>query len=184
MLKEMLIESRSYDLLVRGTWRAYRVDESRRLGDEQLAEKSSEPLRLWLPSGTLMQWVTGTRPLRYNCLQLFWPQRWYMLSAFYDQRALVHTYASIIQPAMIEPDRLSFVDLDLSVLVKPDLSYEVLTQAEFEQIAEILHYDEQTRISALMALRTLTSSIQRSMGVFTYVPYTLHQEDFHLARCL
>ena len=183
MQKEMLIESRSYDLLVRGTWRAYQVDETRRLGDEHPVEKSYQPLRLWLPSGTSMHWATGTRALRYNCLQLFWSQRWYMLSAFYDQHTLVHTYASIIQPVTILADHLSYVDLDLSVLVRPDLSYEVLTQAEFEHMAEMLHYDEQTRISALMALRTLTSSIQRSVGVFTHVPHTLHQVDFHLAGC-
>jgi hypothetical protein len=183
MQQEMQVESRSYDLLVRGKWQGYRVDENKLLGDEQLAEKGSEPLRLWLPAGTLMQWSIGQRPLRNNCLQLLWPQRWYMLSAFYDQCILMYTYANIIQPATIGYDRLSYVDLDLSVLVKPDLSYEVLSQAEFEQMAEMLHYDEQTRISALMALRTLTSSIQRSIGVFANVPHTLRQADFHMAQC-
>ncbi|MBV9707576.1 MAG: DUF402 domain-containing protein [Chloroflexi bacterium] len=183
MQQEMQIESRSYDLLVRGRWQGYRVDESRVLGDEQLAEKGSEPLRLWLPTGTLMQWSTGKRPLRNNCLQLLWPQRWYILSAFYNQCVLMYTYASIILPPTIEYDRLSYVDLDLNVLVKPDLSYEVLTQAEFERMAEMLQYDEQTRIGALMALRTLTSSIQRSVGIFANVPHTLRQADFHMTQC-
>jgi len=59
------------------------------------------------------------------------------------------------------------------VLVQPNLSYEVLTQVEFEQAAEALRYDEETRISALMALRTLTSSIQLNVGVFAHVPYHL-----------
>jgi protein associated with RNAse G/E len=183
MQQEMQIESRSYDLLVRGRWQGYRVDESRLLGDEHPAEKGSEPLRLWLPAGTLMRWSTGQRALRNNCLQFIWPQRWYMLSAFYDQCVLMYTYANIIQPATIEYNRLSYVDLDLSVLVEPDLSYKVLTQVEFEQMAEILHYDEQTRISALMALRTLTSSIQRSVGIFTNVPHTLRQADCHMVQC-
>jgi protein associated with RNAse G/E len=93
----------------------------------------------------------------------------------------MHTYANVIQPATIGFERLSYVDLDLSVLVKPDLSYEVLTQAEFEQMAGMLHYDEDTRISALVALRSLTSVIQLSAGIFTAVPYQLKSVDFHMS---
>jgi protein associated with RNAse G/E len=182
MLQEFLVESRSYDQMLRGSWKAYKLSENERLGDEQLVDDANRGgTRVWLPAGTPMRWATGTRPLRSNCLQFFWPDRWYMLSAFYNGRALIHTYATIIQPASILLDRLAYVDLDLSILVKPDLSYEVLTQAEFEQAAELLHYDEETRIGALMALRTLTSSIQRSVGVFTVVPQRLQQTDFHLA---
>lgn len=182
MQQDFLVECRSYEKLLRGSWRAYKLDEQTQLGNE-ITDETRGGVRLWLPAGTLMNWATGTRPLRYNCVQFFWPERWYMLSAFYNQRALIHTYATIIQPAIIQPDRLSYVDLDLSVLVKPDLDYEVLTQAEFDQAAEMLHYTEDTRISALMALRTLTSSIQRSVGLFMAVPPQLQQTEFHLAHC-
>src|SRR6266487_823823 len=148
MQQDFLVESRSYDQGLRGSWRTYRLNEGMQLGDEQAPEESNDLLRLWLPVGTL-----------------------------------IHTYAAIIQPATIELDRLSYIDLDLSVLVKPDLSYEVLTQAEFEQMADLFHYDEETRIGALMALRTLTSTIQHSVGVFTAVPSRLQQSDFHLVHC-
>ncbi len=187
MQQQFLVESRSYDSMVRGSWSTYQLDahthlEEKPLHDEE-ANTNNGGIRLWLPAGTPMHWATGTRPLRSNCLQFFWPQRWYMLSAFYDGPTLIHTYANIIQPATILLDRVSYVDLDLSVLVKPDTSYEVLTQAEFDQTAEMLHYDEQTRISALMALRAVTSTIQRSVGLFTVVPHHLRQTDFHLAHC-
>lgn len=173
MQRNFLVESRSYDSFLRGSWRAYRLNGTIQLGDEQLPSDNDGLVRLWLPAGTPMNWATGTRPLRNNCVQFFWPERWYMLSAFYNETRLIHTYASIIQPALIQPDRLSYVDLDLSVLVKPNLSFEVLTQAEFEQAADQLHYSEETRISSLMALRTLTSSIQRSIGLFAVVPSRL-----------
>jgi protein associated with RNAse G/E len=183
MQLDFRVESRSYDQAIRGSWQAYRLDEDTLLSDENLTEVTGDCVRLWLPAGTLMHWTTQTRPLRYNCLQFFWPNRWYTFSAFYDGRALRHTYASIIQPARIEIERLSYVDLDLSVLVNADQTYEVLTQAEFEQLAELLHYSEETRISALMALRTITSSIQRSVGLFASVPHLLRQTDFHLSKC-
>src|SRR5437016_2801419 len=149
MQPDFQVESRSYDQAVRGSWRGYRLHATTLLSDEALAEAASDCQRLWLPAGTPMHWSTGTRPLRYNCLQFFWPQRWYTLSALYNGHSLVYTYASIIQPATIELERLYYVDLDLSLLVQPDLSYEVLTQAEFEQMADTLNYDEETRIGAL-----------------------------------
>jgi hypothetical protein len=168
MQQDFLVESRSYNQGIRGSWRTYKLDEGLRLGNEEVSETADDAVRLWLPAGTPMRWATGTRPLRNNCLQIFWPQRWYMLSAFYNNRMLMHTYAMVIQPAAIQLDRLSYTDLDLSVLVKPNLSYEVLTQA---------------RIGALMALRALTSTVQRSIGIFASVPSELRQTDFHLAHC-
>ncbi len=186
MQQVFLVESRSYDQTLRGSWQAYKIDDGMRLGDESTDDVlggMGGALRLWLPAGTMMHWSTGSRPLRSNCLQFFWPDRWYMLSAFYNDRHLMHTYASIIQPASISIERLSYVDLELSILVEPDLSYEILTQVEFDQAADMLHYSEETRISALMALRTLTSSIQRSVGIFAAVPYQLQQTEFHLAHC-
>ncbi len=183
MQADFQVESRSYDQLVRGKWRGYRLMTETRLGNEDEGVLASDCVRLWLPAGTPMNWSTATRPLRSHCVQFFWPQRWYTLSAFYAGRELVHTYASIIQPAQIALDRLTYVDLDLSLLVKPDLSHEVLTQAEFEQAVESLNYSEETRISALMALDILTNAIQLGTGLFGLIPHTLNQTEFHLALC-
>jgi protein associated with RNAse G/E len=183
MQADFRVESRSYDQMIRGSWQAYQLHEETQLSAETLTDVSGDCIRLWLPAGTLMHWSTQTHPLRYNCLQFFWPERWYTLSAFYDDRVLRHTYATVVQPPLIGIERLSYVDLALSVLVKADHTYEVLTQAEFEQMAELLRYGEETRIGALQALRTLTSPIQLSVGLFASVPHLLRQTDFHLSRC-
>jgi hypothetical protein len=183
MQADFQVESRSYDQMVRGRWRGYRLATETRLGDEGTTEVASDCIRLWLPAGTPMNWSTATRPLRSNCVQFFWPQRWYTLSAFYTGRELVHTYASIILPATFELDRLTYVDLDLNLLVKPDLSYEVLTQMEFEQAADLLGYTEETRIGALVAMETLINAVQLGTGLFGLIPRTLNQTDFHLELC-
>jgi protein associated with RNAse G/E len=183
MQRDFLIECRNYDKTLRGSWQAYKLNNNLRLGDEKLIPQTGECERLWLPAGTLMNWSSGTRPLRNNCLQVFWSQRWYMLSAFYNGRVLMRTYANIIQPVVIDVKRLSYVDLELSVLVEPDLSYEVLTWAEFDHAAETLRYSDETRTAASEALRTLTSVIQRSVGVFTTIPYQLNHTDSHIAYC-
>jgi len=172
-----------FDQLVRGRWRGYRLAPATRLGDEGNVELANDCIRLWLPAGTSMNWTTATRPLRSNCIQFFWPQRWYTLSAFYNDRELIHTYASIIQPPDVLLNHLTYVDLDLSLLVKPNLSYEVLTQAEFDQAAEQLRYSEQVRIGALLALETLTNAIQLGTGLFALIPHTLKQTDFQMQVC-
>ncbi len=183
MQPDFRVECRSYDQMVRGSWQGYLLDATVQLSDENVVEATSDCKRLWLPKGTQMRWSIRPRPLRHNCLQFFWPERWYLLSAFYDGPALIHTYANIIQPATIELDGLSYIDLDLSILVEPDLSHEVLTHAEFEQAADTLEYTEETRIGALMALRTLVSSIQLGVGLFATIPQRLRQTDFHLEEC-
>jgi hypothetical protein len=108
MQQDFLVESRSYNQGLRGSWRTYKLDEGLRLGNEEVSETAGDAVRLWLPAGTPMRWATGTRPLRNNCLQIFWPQRWYMLSAFYNNRMLIHTYALVIQPATLQLDRISY----------------------------------------------------------------------------
>lgn len=130
-----------------------------------------------------MHWATHTRPLRSNCLQLYWPERWYTLSAFYEGRSLIHTYAMIIQPATIQENHLTYIDLDLSLLVEPDFSHEVLTQAEFDQLSETLNYSEETRIGALLALNMLTNAARLGTGLFATIPHTLRQTDLHLIGC-
>ena len=183
MQQAFRVESRSYDGMLRGTWQAYQLESTTRLSDEQVSEVSEDCIRLWLPAGTVMRWTRGARPLQYNCVQYFWPGRWYMLSAFYNALELRHTYASVIEPPTIELDGLSYVDLDLSMLVHPNMSYEVLTQAEFDQMADILSYSEETQRGALTALRLLTSSAQLGVGLFATIPHTLRHADFHLSRC-
>jgi hypothetical protein len=183
MQPDFRVESRSYDQLVRGTWQGYRLAAQTRLGDERNIEPGNDCVRLWLPVGTTMNWSTAPRPLRYNCVQFFWPDRWYTLSAFYDGVALRHTYASVIQPGTFLPDKVVYVDLDLTLLVQPNFHFEVLTQAEFEQAAEALHYSEEVRVSALVALDTVTNAVQLGTGLFSLIPHTLKQTNFHLALC-
>ena len=75
------------------------------------------------------------------------------------------------------------IEMMQSLLVQPDLSYEVLTQVEFEQAAETLGYASDVRIGALLALETVTNAIQLGMGLFSLIRHTLKQTDFHLEVC-
>ena len=112
MQRDFLVESYTYDQTLNGTWRASKLTMSA-LDGEQASDASKDCVKLWLPAGTAMNWASGTRTLRNNCVQFYWPERWYMLSAFYNEDKLIHTYANIIRPATIQLDRLSYVNLEL-----------------------------------------------------------------------
>ncbi len=183
MERDFRVESRDYDHMLRGRWQAYRLDAGTQVSDTPDLEIAVDTFRLWLPAGTHMHWATQTRPLRFNCLQFFWPGRWYTLTAFYNGRQLRHTYATIIQPAEVGLIGLSYVDLELSLLVQPDLTYTVLTQAEFDEAARILRYSDEVKTEATQTLTNLVNSTQLSVGVFSQIPHVLRHEDFHMTEC-
>ena len=49
MQQEFLVESRSYDQMLRGSWKAYKLSEDEQLGDEKVDEGARDSIRLWLP---------------------------------------------------------------------------------------------------------------------------------------
>src|SRR5260370_40692863 len=79
MQPDFRVESRSYDQVIRGSWQANRLDETIQLSDESAAAAASDCIRLWLPARTPMHLSTQVRPLRYNWLKFFSPERSYIL---------------------------------------------------------------------------------------------------------
>jgi protein associated with RNAse G/E len=62
-------------------------------------------------------------------------------------------------PPKLEGDRLTYVDLDIDLLVQPDLSYQVLDLEEFEINAVRYGYSPEVREHAQEAVKELTSII-------------------------
>jgi len=55
---------------------------------------------------------------------------------------------------------LSYIDLDIDVLIQPDLSYRVLDAEDFESNAARYRYSDDVRQKAAMALTDLTKLIE------------------------
>ena len=68
-------------------------------------------------------------------------------------------YCNVNMPPKLEGDRLTYVDLDIDMLVQPDLSYQVLDLEEFEINAVRYGYPPQVREQAQEAVNELTSMI-------------------------
>jgi len=78
--------------------------------------------------------------------EFYWTDRWYSVFRFREPPgSLRNYYCNINRPVEFDGEILSFVDLDIDVLVAPDFTYTVLDEDEFETHAVEFGYDESLR---------------------------------------
>ena len=81
--------------------------------------------------------LLGTISRGTRSTEFFWTDRWYNVFRFREPAGeLRNFYANVCTPARLSEGVLSFVDLDVDVLVAPDFSYRILDEDEFELHAE------------------------------------------------
>lgn len=100
--------------------------------------------------------ASGTQSLEY-----YWLDRWYNIFRFAQpDGALRNYYCNVNVPARFDGDTLSYVDLDLDILVDPDFSYRVLDVEDFEANARIYGYTEEVKANARQGLDELVGMIE------------------------
>jgi protein associated with RNAse G/E len=98
----------------------------------------------------------GTRSIEY-----YWLDRWFNVFRFLEpDGSLKNFYCNVNVPPVFEEGVLSYVDLDIDLLVAPDLSYEVLDMDEFEDNAKKYGYTEEIQRGAQHALLELQTMIK------------------------
>jgi protein associated with RNAse G/E len=105
----------------------------------------------------------GTQTAEY-----YWLDRWYNVFRFLDEEGGTTVYyCNINTPPKLEGDVLSYVDLDIDVLVQSDFSFEVLDLEEFEVNAIRYGYSDELKSKARAALDELLSMLERREFPFT-----------------
>ena len=98
----------------------------------------------------------GTRLIEY-----YWLDCWYNVFRFLDEdRRTRLYYCNINTPPSFDGQVLSYIDLDIDVIVKPDYSYEVQDLDEFASNAERYGYTDEEKRNIEKALEELTGMIQ------------------------
>jgi protein associated with RNAse G/E len=94
--------------------------------------------------------------------EYFWTDRWYSVFRFHEPGGVLRNYyCNINKPASFDDQILTFVDLDIDVLVSPDKTYRVLDEDEFEANAARYHYSRDVRERVRRALAELIELIER-----------------------
>jgi len=146
---ELVVRVLKYDGSVYRTWKArisYRDDRLLVL-DAEFEHEVRHQLLGDIPR--------GTRTVEY-----YWFGRWYNVFRFLQPDGTNRLYyCNVNLPPTMSNGVLSYVDLDIDILVQPDLSYQVLDLDEFAVNADRYGYPEQVKRQAHEAVEELVSMI-------------------------
>ncbi len=93
--------------------------------------------------------------------EYYWLDRWYNVFRFSDSnQTLRNFYCNINQPPSFDGRVLSYIDLDIDVLVAPDFTYRILDLDDFEENAQRYGYPDEVQANARRALTELIELIE------------------------
>ena len=142
---EIVVSVRKYDGREHRRWRARvaKQEGSLLILDAVFEEEIEHDLLGTISSGTIST-------------EYYWLDRWYNVFRFSDKSGrLKNFYCNVNQPPSFDGRLLSYIDLDIDVLVAPDLTYKVLDLDDFEANAERFAYPEDVQANAHRALERL-----------------------------
>lgn len=128
--EEVVVHSRKHDGRVNRSWpaRIRRVAGTLIVLEGVFAEEVRHPFIGTIEAGTLST-------------EFYWTDRWYSVFRFQTPAGrLFKFYCNVNTPPSLKDRVLSFIDLDVDVLVEPDYTYTVLDEEEFERHAELYNY--------------------------------------------
>ncbi len=95
-------------------------------------------------------------------VEYYWLNRWYNIFRFLKPDGRLRSfYCNINIPPSFDGSILSYVDLDIDILVAPDMSYQVVDEDEFVLNAVKYDYPAHIRERAYRALDELVRIIER-----------------------
>lgn len=154
------VNSRKFDFSIHKSWKARLVDVNGSLLT-LVGEFGSRVVHPHL--GTVRE---GTVSIEY-----FWLDEWFSVFRFHEPDGEFRNfYCNINQPPVLSDHGvLDYVDLDVDILVRKDLSYEILDRDEFDSNAVAMGYPEQTVLRAKDALSEVAGLIERKEFPFNSV---------------
>ena len=105
--------------------------------------------------------ILGTVARETSSIEYYWLDRWYNVFRFVEPTGeLRNFYCNVNVPPVLQNDVLSYIDLDMDVLVAPDFSYSVLDEDEFVANAARFNYPREVLDKSESALKELISLIE------------------------
>lgn len=146
----LTVQSLKYDGRVHRVWRAelLRAEGPLLVVEGVFAEEVRHPLLGTIRAGTVST-------------EFYWADRWYSVFRFREPSGeLRNFYCNINTPARLREATLTFVDLDIDVLVAPDYSSRVLDEDEFDAHEKLYGYPPEFRRRAQQALEEIDALVR------------------------
>ncbi len=148
--RAVTVRTYKYDGTPHRRWRAQisRQEGSLLVLDAKFEEEIRHPL-------------LGTVARETSSIEYYWLDRWYNIFRFLEPSGqLRNYYCNVNVPPVFDGRVLSFIDLDMDILVAPDLSFRILDREEFEINAVRYQYPPEVRFQAHHALLDLAALIE------------------------
>jgi protein associated with RNAse G/E len=112
--------------------------------------------------------LLGTIAAGTHSLEYYWLDRWYNVFRFAQPNGdLRNYYCNVNVPPTFDGEILSYVDLDLDILVAPDFSYRILDLEDFETNANKYQYPSELQTRARQAIDELVIMIKTRQFPFS-----------------
>ena len=146
---DVAVHSRKFDLSIRRSWKCELVERNDPLlvflGE--FDRDVEHPGLGWIRRGTVSD-------------EYYWLDRWYNIFRFHEpDGSLRNFYCNIAMPPTFENGVLDYVDLDIDVIVWPDLRYEIVDRDDFERNALKYNYPDEIRQKTEESLEELIRMI-------------------------
>lgn len=157
---EVRVDSLKYDGRLHRSWNARLA---RREGSLVVVEGVFEAE---VRHGLLGTIAAGTHSTEY-----YWTDRWYSVFRFREPSGqLRNYYCNVNRPAVFDGRVLSFVDLDIDVLVAPDFTHKVLDEEEFEIHAARYGYTDEV-------MRRVAAAREELIGLISARAFPFDEAD-------
>jgi uncharacterized protein len=104
--------------------------------------------------------LLGTIDAGTLSLEYYWLDRWYNVFRFmHPEGTLRNFYCNVSVPPVLNHNVLSYIDLDIDILVAPDLSFRILDEDEFKDNAARYNYPVEIKERAQSAVAELVALI-------------------------
>ncbi|HEY0378820.1 MAG TPA: DUF402 domain-containing protein [Pyrinomonadaceae bacterium] len=112
--------------------------------------------------------LLGTVAPQTLSIEYYWLDRWYNVFRFVEPTGeLRNFYCNVNVPPVLQGNVLSYIDLDVDVLVAPDFSYSILDEDEFAANAARFNYPAEVIMKSRTALEELIALIERRAFPFS-----------------
>jgi protein associated with RNAse G/E len=155
--REVIVSACKYDGRERRRWSAHIIskDDDLIVLDAEFAEEIKHELLGVVARGTISR-------------EYYWLSRWYNIFRFrHPDGELRSFYCNINIPPTFDGRVLSYIDLDIDILVEPDLSYQVVDEDEFALNAAKYKYPPEIHVQAYQALEELKALIEKRVFPFS-----------------
>lgn len=157
--EKIIVHSYKHDGQLRRRWpaRLVRFEGSLIVLEGIFSEEVIHPILGIIKAGTLST-------------EFFWTDRWYSIFLFREPSGeMLNFYCNINTPASLADGTLSFVDMDIDVLVRPDFSFQILDEEEFQRHSMLYNYPPVYCLRVRQTIEELIALVEERQ-----FPFSLH----------